>query len=185
MITYDTHVLPYKNQYQKVIIPEEKVLKIRDFVTDLIKVKEKENHHLKDNRSHFKRYFTGMLGEAALEEFLGVTSIIDWSIGESKNFHKPDLQSLGIKAGIKTVEYGLFPVIFKKSYSPEIIMIKVSNHHIVICGLATSHILDKYQSIELIKDSKLRARGTKTGFYGFQHLKTFYDIQSLKEAINS
>ncbi|WP_306010520.1 hypothetical protein [Bacillus sp. MMSF_3328] len=180
MYTYGTHILPFKNQYKKVIVPEEKVKRIKDFVNELIKEKEKESHHAVDNRSHFKRFYTGTLGEAALEEYLGVENIIDWTIGNSNKYHVPDLSTIGVKAGIKTVEYGLFPIIFKNSYSPEIIMIKVSDNHVVLCGLATKEILNKYQSDELIKDSYLRQRGTKTGFYGFEHLETFSTIEELR-----
>ncbi|WP_423800764.1 hypothetical protein [Neobacillus sp. SAB-20_R2A] len=181
MITYETHVLPYKKQYKKVIIPEAKVKKIRQFVSELIKEKEKESHHSVDNRSHFKRFYTGTLGEAALEEYLGIDNIIDWTIGNSIKYHKPDLNNIGVRAGIKTVEYGLFPIIFKKSYSPEIIMIKVSDNHVVICGLATKDVLNSYQTEELIMDSFLRQRGTKTGFYGFKHLKAFSTLEELKK----
>ena len=179
MIAYESHVLPYKNQYKKIMIPDAKVKKIKDFVSELINHKEKENHHLTDYKSHFKRFYMGTLGEAALEEYLNVDNIIDWSIGTSNDYHRPDLLNLGVKVGIKTVEYGLFPIIFKKSYSPEIIMIKVSDHHVVLCGLAKTEVLNKYQSDELIKDSRLRSRGTKTGFYRFSQLEKFTSLEDL------
>jgi hypothetical protein len=181
MYKYDTHVLPYKQHYKKIIIPEPKVKKIEEYVSAIIEQKEKEAHHQIDGRSHYKRFYTGTLGEAALEEYLGVNNIIDWNIGNSNDFHVPDLSRLGVKAGIKTVEYGKFPIIFKNSYSPEIIMIKVSDNHVVICGLATRAVLNKYQSDQLIMDKNLRQRGTKTGFYGFEHLKTFSTIEELRE----
>jgi hypothetical protein len=180
MITYKTHVLPFKNRYKKIIIPDKKVKKIKEFLPELIKRKETEDHHEDDSRSHFKRYFTGFLGEAALEEYFGVENIIDWTIGDSKDYHKPDLSKIGVKAGIKSVNYGLFPIIFKNSYSPEIIMIKVSDHHLVLCGLATKSVLNKYQSDELVKDHLLSKRGSKTGFYGFEHLKPFSTLEELR-----
>lgn len=179
MYTYDTHILPFKHLYKRIIIPDEKVRKVKEFTTAVIKEKEKESHHEIDNRSHFKRYYTGTLGEAALEEYLGVQNIIDWTIGNSSEYHKPDLEGIGIKAGIKTVEYGLFPIIFKKSYSPEIIMIKVDYNHVVLCGFATKSILNTYQSEDLIMDERLRQRGTKTAFYGFEHLQPFSTLQEL------
>lgn len=180
MYTYESHILPFKNRYQKIIIPDVKVKKIKEFVLDLIKVKETEKHHKIDNKSQFKRFYNGTLGEAAIEEYLGLNNIINWSIGHSNNYHKPDLSILGINAGIKTVEYGLFPIIFKKSYSPEIIMIKVSDNHVVLCGVATTEVLNSYQSDILIKDRALLARGTKTGFYGFKQLKMFSTLEELE-----
>lgn len=83
------------------------------------------------------------------------------------------------------MEYGLFPIIFKKSYSPEIMMIKVDDNHVDLCGLAMENSLNRYQSIELIKDRFLRERGTKTGFYGFEHLESFSKLDELKKLSHS
>ena len=58
-------------------------------------------------------------------------------------------------------------------------MIKVSDHHVVLCGLAKTEVLNKYQSDELIKDSRLRSRGTKTGFYRFSQLEKFTSLEDL------
>ena len=110
-----------------------------------------------------------MLGECAVEKFIG-KQFIDWTIGDSSFYHTPDLSTLGVNCGVKTVEKGKFPVIFKKSYKPEIIVIKNSDCEFLICGLATVQVLNNYQSDELILSPFLRKRGTKTGFYGFNQL---------------
>src|SRR5699024_5159459 len=146
MINYDTHVKPFGKNFQLVEIDQIMINRINDFTHEVIKQKNKESHHKYDNRSHYKRYYTGTLGEAALEKYLGVEGIIDWTIGDSNTYHVPDLKNIGINAGIKTVEYGMFPIIFKKSYSSEVIMIKWKERFIYICGLATQSILNKYQS---------------------------------------
>jgi len=44
-------------------------------------------------------------------------------------------------------------------------------------------VLNKYQSVDLIRDPKLRNKGTKSAFYGFEHLLHFKDIDELKELI--
>lgn len=178
---YKTYVLDYKERYKKIIVPEKKVERIKEFVSELIKEKEKEEHHKRDNRSHFKRYFTGTLGEAALEEYLCTEGIIDWTIGDSKKYHKPDLSNLGVRVGIKTVEYGSFPIIFRNSYSPEIINIKVNDNTVLLCGLATKSVLNKYQSDSFVLDKRILDRGTKTAFYGFEHLKMFDTLDELRE----
>ena len=41
--------------------------------------------------------------------------------------------------------------------------------YIYVCGLATVDVLNKYQSTGLIKNSKLKARNTKTGFMGLRN----------------
>lgn len=70
MYTYETHILPYKNNYKKIIVPDSKVKRIKDFVSELIEAKKKEPHHSVDNKSHFKRYYTGTLGEVLLKNIL-------------------------------------------------------------------------------------------------------------------
>lgn len=105
-----------------------------------------------------------MLGEAALELYLE-TKFIDWTIGKSIDYHVPDLSKIGLNVGIKTVEWGKFLVIFKNSLSPEIIMIKRTRNTVLLCGLATNDILNKYQCDDLIIDKKLREKGSKTAFY--------------------
>ena len=55
---------------------------------------------------------------------------------------------------------------------------------IFVCGLATSNVLNNYQDDDLILDPNLRARGTKTGFYGFEQLvpiKSLNDLSTYKK----
>lgn len=181
MITYESHVIPYSKDFVLIKIDNGSINKINEFLIHLIEQKEKEFHHLIDKNSHFKRYYTGILGEVAMEKYLGVTGIVDWTIGNSETYNVPDLKGIGINTGIKTVNYGSFPIVFKKNFSNEIIMIRWKEKHVYLCGLATKEILNKYQSEELIIDKKLRERGTKSAFYGFEHLKRF---KSKEELIN-
>jgi hypothetical protein len=183
MITYQTHIIPFSKEFILVKLEDIDVQKIDAFVNKIIERKKKESHHFIDKNSHYKRYYTGILGELALEKFFGINGIVDWSIGDSKDYHVPDLKKLGLNIGIKTVEYGAFPVIFKKNYSNEIILIRWKDKHVYICGLATQDVLNKFQSEDLILDKKLKIKGTKTGFYGFEHLKKFSSLEELKRQI--
>jgi hypothetical protein len=163
------------------MVPDEKLSAIESFCLKVIEAKKSEQHHQSDPNQEFKRFYTGITGEAAIEEMLGV-SFIDYTVGDSSAYHKSDLKSLGINVGIKTVEFGKFPIIFKKSYYPEIIVIKADPIHIV-CGLATTAVLNKFQSDDLILSPYLKSRGTKTGFYGFGELIPFKSIDDLRKLI--
>jgi len=166
---YNEYVVKHFNNYVKITLSNEILQKVDSFITDLIKRKLSEGHHKTDNRNEEKRWTTGMLGECAVEKFIG-KQFIDWTIGDSSFYHTPDLSKLGVKCGVKTVERGKFPIIFKKSYKPEIIVIKISDEEFLICGLATVDVLNTYQSDELVLSPFLRRRGTKTGFFGFNKL---------------
>ena len=52
---------------------------------------------------------------------------------------------------------------------------------IFVCGLATTDVLNNYQDDNLIIDPNLRARGTKTGFYGFSELTPIQSIKDLTQ----
>ena len=175
--SYENNVIPYASKFHKVIIPEDKILKLENFVKELVDAKMKESHHKIDGNNEFKRHYTGLLGELALEELLGI-SIIDWSIGNSNEYNNADI--LDLKIGIKTVEYGKFPIIFKKNYYPQIINIKTRRNIVFVCGLATGFVLNECQDDDLILSPSLRARNTKTGFYGFDKLKQFKSLEDLK-----
>lgn len=163
----------------KVKIEKEIVDRISMFVSKLTEKKSKEMHHMVDDRKESKRFTTGFLGEAALEKVLGMP-IIDWTIGDSESYHIPDIP--GYKVGIKTVEYGKFPIIFKQNYYSQIICVvdTLNIGTVYVCGIATPEVLNKYQDDELILDTKLRARGTKTAFYGFNYLKPITGINDIE-----
>lgn len=164
----------------KVEIDREYIDRISTFVSKLIEKKSGEQHHVVDNRKESKRFTTGFLGEAALEKILRMP-IIDWTIGDSDSYHVPDIP--GYKIGIKTVEYGKFPVVFKKNYYPQIICIvdTLNIGTVYVCGIAMPDVLNKYQDDDLILDSKLRERGTKSGFYGFDYLKPITGVIDIEE----
>lgn len=173
LINYETYVKPYEHRFCKIVIPDQFVLRLKAFAYDLIQAKQTEQHHQVDNNQEFKRFYTGLLGEAVLEMLLQIP-IIDWKIGDSKQYNTPDIKSLGI--GIKTVEYGKFPIIFKHNTYPQIINLKTSDNTILVAGLAGVHVLNTYQSDDLILSPALKARGTKSGFYG---LHTLIDLQKI------
>ena len=140
--------------------------------------KKEEQHHISDPYNEAKRWRTGMGGELALEKFIGKV-FVDLSIGNSNDYHVPDLSKLGLKVGIKTVELGKYPVIFKRSNKPEIIILKLDTNRYCILGLATVDVLAKYQDDDQILSPSLKARGTKTGFVGLYKLKRFKNFEEL------
>lgn len=149
--------------------------KIDVFTDNLIKVKLTEKSHQFDNLNEKKRWTTGLMGEAALEELLGL-QFIDWSIGRSLNYNYPDI--IGLNLGVKSVEYPNFPVIFKDNTYPQIICIKMSNRDVLVCGVATVDVLNMCQADSFIKDRNIRNKGTKTCFAGIEHLISISDFLS-------
>lgn len=177
---YQKDVVRFKDNYKGIVIPPEKIDRIKDFAEQLVKQKQNESHHLSDNGQELKRKITGLMGEAALERLLGI-EIIDWTLGNSNSYHNPDIP--GYNVGIKTVERDKYPVIFKRNRYPQIICVKnkIRDDVVFVCGLATAEVLNRYQDIDLILSPKLKARGTKTGFYGFEHLTPVTSLADLEQ----
>ena len=150
-------------------ISQQKRNEIDKLAKDIANAKLTEEHHQNDHGHEIKRQTTGLLGEAALEELLNI-KIINWEVGDSKKYHKPDIP--GTKVGIKTVEYGKFPIIFKNNYYSQIICVISKNdpNTVHICGLATPDVLNSHQDDSLVLSPYLLQRGTKTAFFGFDKL---------------
>jgi hypothetical protein len=180
MFDYSTHVKPFSSNFALMKIENVDIKRIDDFIKRIRSEKKNEDHHKIDDRSFYQRFFTGTLGELALEKFLGIEGIVDWTVGDSVDYSRSDLKRIGLDVGVKTVRYGSFPIIFKKNFKDQIIMIRWKSNYVYICGLAKRNVLNKYQSDELINDNKLRERGIKTGFHGFEHLIQFKNLDELK-----
>ena len=179
--SYMEYVLPTLiNDSIRIEISESQYKKVKDFAEEVIKLKEKETHYLKDNEKMKKRFMTGMIGESAVEKLLGIP-IVDFTIGNSKDYNHPDIPNYNI--GIKTVEYFKFPVVPIKNEVNQIICIKgiESDKEVYMCGLATTEVLNEYQDINLILDSNLRMRNVKTGFYGFDKLIKIKSLSDIKD----
>ena len=110
-ITYDEYVRKYSDFFVKITLDNDEIIKIKDFTTNLIDVKKKESHHIKDSGSEKKRWLTGLLGERAVEKYLGL-KFMDFTIGNSRKYHVSDMKIAGYNCGVKTVEKGKFPIIF-------------------------------------------------------------------------
>ena len=151
----------------EVKIPDKVVKKIQQISTDIADMTNK----FQEDFNHIeKRFFTGFMGEAAVEIVLKKT-FIDWTVGPSKNYTNPDLMPLGLDIGIKTVtSENQWPLIKKLSY--QIICVFHPPNIVWVCGLATPEILDKYSSSKLVKSYGAKLKN-KRGFFGYKYLLPF------------
>lgn len=177
---YKKFVVPYAppiNSNRRITVPDDKVDKVKDLARRIAEAKATEAHHLIDGMSEYKRQYTGLLGEAALEEFFGI-DIIDYSVGNSNTYNVADMKKIGLNIGVKTVEIWKFPIVHKNPYRPELICVKRTDNEVLLFGYASMDVLRRYQTDDFILDRNLRRRGTKSAFYGFSEL---VEINSFKE----
>lgn len=164
---YKIDVIPYFKQFMKIKLNRIDIEVLEDFATELIKEKKEEQYKV-DNDKLYKRYLNGLKGEKALEKYLNIP-IIDFRIGRNTDFHAPDIRFLNL--GIKTVEYGKYPIIFKENnYSQIINILDTDLENVYICGIANYDMLNTFQNDNYILDKNLRIRNTKTCYTNFKDL---------------
>lgn len=176
---YEDLVARFAGNFMPVIIPQDTMKAIEWLANKIVKKKVEEGHHIVDNEKELKRFITGLMGEAAVEILLGI-NIIDWSVGDSRDYDYPDIK--GFNIGIKTAERNKFPIIFKKNHYGQVICVRSDKREdlVFVCGLATPEVLNRFQSESLVLSQGLRSRGVKTGFYGFGKLKKIRTVKDLK-----
>lgn len=183
---YKKYVVPFAPDIespQRITVPQDKITKIERLAKRIAEAKSIEKHHLIDNRSEYKRQYTGLLGEAAIEEYFGI-NIIDYSVGNSNIYNIADLNKVNLNIGVKTVEIWKFPLVHKKPFRPELICVKRKSNEIVFFGYASINTLKKYQNDNFILDNNLRNRGTKSAFYGFNELIKVDSFEDLIKIYN-
>lgn len=166
-IDYAKYVIPYKQKFIEVKISDDEYERLYDFANQ-ISTQKHEQHFKIDDDKISKRFLTGLLGERSVELYCGI-NVIDYEVGDAKDFNVPDIQDMQI--GVKSTEWGKFPIIFKRNDYAQIITLVDHNKKIVyLCGYAPTFLLNEFQSDSLILSDKLKERGTKTGYYNFQDL---------------
>jgi len=148
-----------------------------------VKAKMKEDQWKKDGGKAVRRLATGKTGEKAVEKLLGM-KFSDDTIGHSRLFWQPDLKCLGFNCGIKTVNWGLAPMVSKHPRSSELFVIlrdTEGNCEAIIVGVATKAVIEKFSDDSLVLDKRaVFKRNGKTGFYGFEKCKLVTNLDTLK-----
>ena len=181
----DEFIACYKESpmFVEAVLTEDQIKKLDDFAKRISVAKLSEDEHKIDNGSETVRWSTGIGGEIAVGNFLGM-DFADLTIGKTSEYEVSDLIKLKLHVGVKTSEKYKFPIIKNYSKEPEIICIKKNKNTFIICGLAMPNILNTYQDDKYIISEGLKAKGTKTAFYGFRHLKPFSSYEELKKLVD-
>ncbi len=161
-------------------ISDEKKEKVDEFIVRFAAAKAKEDVHKMDATQRQKRFGTGFLCEAAMEQFLG-EDFMDTTVGNSKNYAVADMAPIGVNAGVKSGIYedNKFIAVNRDLRHPQVIcFLYPDRSKMMVCGLATLDVLRTY-----VDDSLIRTRdmaGRKTGFYGFHKLIKFRTLAELR-----
>lgn len=140
--------------------------KVNIFSNQKTPVKRKEYGHQKDHNQEHKRSSTGQSGELAVEKHFGIP-VVDWTVGDSRKYNHADLKLTGYNLGVKCATIGNTPLVPRNPKHAEIICVKYDDNTVIICGIATKEVIEKYWSDDFVRDKNALH---KTGFVGFDHL---------------
>lgn len=156
---------------------------IRQVVDNIIRQKQFEYIHKKDNTKEFERWLTGMLGELAVEKALHL-KFRDESTGDSSKYAVPDLKSAGYNVGVKTFCYPNFPVVNRNIDHPQIFVLLSRNKtQAYVLGIADVALLKKNNANKynnnLVHCKSMLKR--KTAFSEIENLKKITGLQDLEK----
>lgn len=155
---------------------------IKLLAQEICKAKSSVNYYRFDNNSILTRYTRGLLGELAVETFLGVPVVE--RIADDQSHNHPDIQSMGW--GVKT---------FRSKYPPLIERVQTYNQIFVrcdadlakcktakcfICGYATPEIMMANLDDSKVMDKKVLQMGYKSAFVGLDKLLPINKEEILK-----
>jgi hypothetical protein len=177
-ISYNSWVKPVQSNFERLELTKEEIELVEYTATKIADAKRIEKGYLVDSGSLTKRWTTGLGGEVVLGNYLN-QQIMDQTVGPSTEYDIGDLKKIGLNIGVKSVEYGKFPLVHVNPVRPEIVLIKhPEKYKYMICGLYTPFIMKTYSSRDFVVDE--RVRDTKSAFYGIPFYKRFNNLNDLK-----
>lgn len=183
---YEKLIAPFEDRFPDVHLTQGEVALVREFCIKVAERKRKEGLYKRDGRGIEGRFFTGFCGELAHQKFIK-REVVDFSVGDSRNFTISDLKSAGLDCGVKTGKRGDFPKVPINPIEPEVIVLKLTDTHYKICGVAFPDILKENSGDkdidEVYMDDRLMARNVKTCFYGHAYLTQYYNFKQLNELL--
>lgn len=181
---FEEKVYPFLDKMPEIQLNAEESAWCEDLAARMTERKRNEVWILeKDSLNVSERFLTGILGEFAVGKLLD-RKVVDETIGICDDHAVPDLQTIGIRVGVKTCRYNMtVPLVKKDNPMPQVIcMVKQETRSVVIGGLAMPKVLDTYLDDSLVFDRGAIKRGTKSAFYGFDQLIQFNSIDELLNA---
>ncbi|MFE3867553.1 hypothetical protein ACFX5E_05625 [Flavobacterium sp. LS2P90] len=175
-------VLSNRDSFQYETVSYKGTIKIQQAVLSSLKLNNiNELRDLYEGVAFIDKFSLKILSILALETFLKL-ELIDWSIVNPKTY-SPSIFISGKRVNVIMSEYGEFPVIDKMNDEPAIITIKKGTKDVWICGFADVTTLNSHQNDDFLKGSMTKNIDSKTTFIGFEHLKSFKNIEELERLL--
>jgi hypothetical protein len=172
-ITYDNYFTPNINKFVKVNLDVDKYNSLSKLI--LLRIRDRENkikRKLNENEVKiYKKIYMKTAGDLVLEQLFNLHNIVKFDkIFDEEN----KISNLNTLIGkniidVITFDYGLFPMVYKRTYKKTIFICMVNKKEFYVCGIGSPKLIEGYSNSKLLKSDYYRLNG-KTCFYSFDRL---------------
>ena len=170
--TYENYFTPYVKNFAKIQLSDDRRKKLSTAIGLQIAKREKEKGRklLDIEVNNYRKIYMQTSGDLVLEQHLELGEVVkfDKIFDENRISFINDLLP-NKKIDIVTFEYGLFPMVYKKTYRKTIFVCMLNKNEFMICGMASPKLIDMYSKSELVMSPYFRSKG-KAAFFGFERL---------------
>lgn len=175
---------PYVENFTKIVLDKEHDTKLATAIGRVINKRKNQRRVEPGNeeQSLYHKLFLQIAGDTVLEQYLDL-DFVDYeniSLDTTETFINRILPGKNID--IRTFSYGMFPLVYDKTYRKTIFICAMSKKEYYICGIGDKNMINGYCRKDLVISETLRNRG-KSGFYGFYNLTPLsnfmYEFQKL------
>jgi hypothetical protein len=171
-ITYENYFIPNIKNFVKITLSEDRRKKLATAIGIKIKATElKRGRKLLDIEiNNFRKTYMQTAGDLVLEQHLRLSNLVNFDKIHDENrisFLNDILPSKNID--IVTFEYGLFPMVYKKTYRKTIFVCMINKTEFYLCGVAKPETVNGYSRTDLLVSSYFKSQG-RAAFFGFDKL---------------
>jgi hypothetical protein len=176
-ITYENSVLPYMERFNVIDLSPQKQNQVATFLRELYRDYLITRNIQQSEKPEMWAYMKLKLaGEAALEQHMG-SEFIQYQPDQYGLYRSKGIDNNAIYTKVFSMDE--FPVIYQRNTAPMVFIMHLTKAQFLICGAAGPQKLNSFQDVSLVPPS-IENRANRTGFYGFDELRQFTDINSLR-----
>lgn len=174
-INYSNSFEPYVNKFNKITINQIEKNKLATVIANDINKKQiKLNRKLDDSEIlAYKKIYMRIASEIIIAQLYRLHITIDYDKIFDKNYSSIKTLVPNSNINIICFDYGLFPMVYGKTYKTTIFVCMLNKNEFYVCGLGSKDIVNGFSTPDLIKSEYHKNNG-RAAFFGFDRLKRLY-----------
>jgi hypothetical protein len=170
--TYENYFTPNAGKFIKVTLSEGRRKKLATTLGARMKSREqlKGRKLFDDEIKNYKKIYMQTAGDLVLEQHLGLANVVKFDeIFNDRRYSFLNNVLPNKKIDVTTFDYGLFPMVYKKTYRKTIFVCMINKVDFYICGIGSPKLIESFSNTDLLLSNHFKSIG-KSAFYGFEHL---------------